>query len=82
LACAIVIREPPMLDEEKAYVVRRSGERGGHVVMAQSIEAAAVAWLEITDAVDDEQRIVVRPADGHDEHCLILDADTGEARPC
>ncbi|MDG2520630.1 DUF5961 family protein [Caulobacter segnis] len=71
-----------MTDEERTYLVRRSGHHAAHVVRAENPQAAALAWLEITDAEYGELRIVVRPHDGHDEHCFVLDAATGEASGC
>lgn len=71
-----------MSDQEQTYLVRRSGERAGRLVQARSIEEAAVAWLEVTDAEDGELSVIVRPCDGHDEHCLVIDLGTGETRQC
>ncbi|MET0336762.1 MAG: DUF5961 family protein [Caulobacter sp.] len=71
-----------MAAEEQSYLVRRSGEPSGRLVSAASIEEAAVAFLEVADAEDGELRIVVRPCDGHEEHCLVIDVDTGQTRQC
>lgn len=71
-----------MPDHDQTYLVRRSGEPSGRLVSAGSIEEAAVAWLEIVDAEAGELRVVVRPCDGHDEHCFVIDVDTGETRQC
>lgn len=71
-----------MSDPDQRFLVRRSGEPTGRLITAQSVEEAAVAWLEVVDAVEGELRIVVRPCDGHDEHCFVIDVDTGETRQC
>lgn len=71
-----------MADQEQTYLVRPSGDRAGRLVAAGSIEEAAVAWLETADAHDGELRIIVRPCDGHDEHCFVIDLGTGETKQC
>lgn len=62
------------------------GRGHGHSVQAESIEAAAVAYVEAWSPPvdgDNDVRVFVRDPEDGVEHCFTLDlGDGGEPQPC
>lgn len=62
------------------------GRAMSHVVAGESLEGAALAFIAevgLTPHADEHQASVyVRDLDGGQEHCFLIDLDTGEAKPC
>jgi hypothetical protein len=56
----------------------------GHTVEAASFEAAAVEFLETwhPETVDDEVTLIVTDCETGHEHCMRVDAGTGETAAC
>ncbi|HEY5288548.1 MAG TPA: DUF5961 family protein [Caulobacteraceae bacterium] len=55
----------------------------GHIVSEASFEAAAIAYVErYPHDLEGELRVIVRDAASGQEHCFIIDMDTGETGPC
>ncbi|WP_269714881.1 DUF5961 family protein [Caulobacter sp. NIBR2454] len=77
---------PKQTASQQRYFVRLAGagHERGQTVIAESVEEAAVAFLELgPDGQDqDEVRIIVRPCDEGRDHCLTIDLMSGEARAC
>jgi hypothetical protein len=65
---------------------RHLDARRDRVIEEVSFEAAAIAYVEDfalpTDDIDHQLSVIVRDLVHGDEHCFMIDLDTGAAKPC
>jgi hypothetical protein len=63
---------------------RHLSGHGARIVEEPSFEAAAIAYVEADPCADadGEVTLIVRDLGSGHEHCIRLDLQTGEARPC
>lgn len=62
---------------------RHEDRHHAKLVMEQSFEAAAVAWVDDAHFAGElEISVIVLDVESGHEHCFRIDVDTGEAAPC
>jgi len=71
-------------DREFSVHARNLDSHHARLVLEQSFEAAAVAYVEDLHTLGDDPEInvIVRDVATNHEHCFLVDIRTGETAPC